>query len=354
MSLSDFWVEVVKPQANDNPESYTLPNSPIREGEERKKEVELKRDEIEDEVDIFCIETESTSTRMCELTCYWEGYSEAGINPYPLNEVPDSVKYITIAFVQPVVASNNAKRKFRNIKKILFGNKKTEQSKDQATTWAFDSTFVYSTQQIKQWIQEINARETGQKVLFSLLDTPDVHWYPNVNIPEFAKNVAATVKEWNLGGVDIDAESGMDDSQYVASFVQLISCLREEMGPNKLIIYTCYTESDFDQQILAQTKDKINILNTMAYWDDLSGMQQLFNHYAKQIGNPNKVGLGVKAGDQNNDPSTTPLNTVRSVAQWLKSSGYKRMMLWSLTRDVKSITHQNNEQWLHTMLTNLE
>eukprot|EP01084_Bolivina_argentea_P089619 161670_1 len=268
------------------------------------------------------------------ITGYWEGYTEENQDPFPLNKVPETVNYISIAFIMPV--------------------KKTGDKL--ATDWDFDDSFIYTKAAIKKWVKEINQRGTNQKVLLSILDTPTCHWYPDVNIDEFAKNISASVEEWGLGGIDVDAESGMDDpsEQYVKTFVNLIKSLKKYMSSEKVISYTCYTESSFDTDIIKQCKDDINYINTMAYWNNTDGQIALYNHYAQCIGDPNKVGIGCKAG---NGGDSTSLDTVKGVAEWYKNNDSitkKRMMLWSLTRDIKEITRLDDETYLSAMVENIQ
>eukprot|EP01084_Bolivina_argentea_P186815 321919_1 len=94
------------------------------------------------------------------ITGYWQGYDIGDKHSFPLNQVSTKVNYIPIAFINP---TNN-------------------------TIWKFMDSFQYSQDEIRQWIGDINMRETGQKILLSICDSPDFHWYPHVNIDEFAKS----------------------------------------------------------------------------------------------------------------------------------------------------------------------
>ena len=270
-----------------------------------------------------------------EIFGYWQGYSEEKVDPYPLNEVSSHVCNIGIAFIQPI--------------------KDPASTSPLATTWAFDDQFVYDKEDIKQWIQDINNRGTNQKVLLSILDTPTTHWYPDVDIDAFAKNIAADCEEWGIAGIDIDAESGMSDPQnhYVETFVFLIKSLKKYLSPDKLICYTCYTESDFDSEIIGQCKEEIAWINTMAYWLNVSEEISVFDHYVCDIGDANKVGIGVKAG---NSGDSTTLSTVKGCAEWIRDNNDikdKRMMLWSLTRDVHQITNQEDGAYLNCIYQNI-
>jgi len=268
------------------------------------------------------------------ITAYWEGYTEQGCS-FPLNQISENVNLIPIAFIQPV--------------------KDPSSTSTLATTWDFDDQFVYNKQEIREWVNEINARGTNQKVLLSILDTPTCHWYPDVDIDEFAKNIAKSCDEWCLGGIDVDAESGMKDPQteYVKTFVLLIKSLKKYLSADKIISYTCYTESSYDTEIIGQCRDDIDYINTMAYWCNKDGQISLYQHYVNDIGDNNKVGIGVKAG---NGGDSTTLDTVQECAQWIRDNNdikEKRMMLWSLTRDVKQITLKDDGTYLDTIYNNI-
>ena len=132
-----------------------------------------------------------------------------------------------------------------------------------------------------------------------------------------------------IAGIDVDAESGMSDpqEQYVKTFVNLIKSLKKYLSSDKIISYTCYTESSYDSDIIGQCKDDIDYINTMAYWCNTDGQISLYNHYVNDIDDCNKVGIGVKAG---NGGDSTTLQTVEECAQWFRDNDQicdKRMMV---------------------------
>ena len=107
--------------------------------------------------------------------------------------------------------------------------------------------------------------------------------------------------------------------------------------------------NDVDSYVLGQCKDDINYVNTMAYDNDLSGMQTLYNWYGNALGDKSRVFIGVKAGfDQN-----TQLSVVKQVAAWLKSVNTPHMMLWNLTSDIQGITGEPNGTFFNTIVTDL-
>lgn len=247
------------------------------------------------------------------ISAYWEGYMEHNTYPYPLCHIPENVEIIPIAFIAPTSDSN----------------------------WELGiAGSVYSENEIFNWINQINERGLGQKVLFSLLDTPQVHW-DEINLDLFAQNVANTINLKGLGGVDIDAESGMDPKNYVNCFVNLIKYLRKYLNDDKIITYTCYTMSNYDSNILDKVKNDIDLVHTMAYFDGITGMEHEFNFYGNLVGY-DRVSIGVRT-------TQTSLNEVQEIAQKLNEMGYHKMMLWSLTQDVPKITNKPQNTYLDTI-----
>lgn len=251
------------------------------------------------------------------ITGYWEGYIEHNVPPYPLSHIPEDVNIIPIAFIAPT--TNN--------------------------TWEWGiASSVYDSDTLFNCIDDINNRGLDQKVLFSLMDTPTVHWN-DIDLDAFAKNVADTVNTKGLGGVDIDAESGMPQNTYVSCFIGLIKSLRKYLNNDKIITYTCYTESNLDKDILTEVADDIDILHTMSYFSGLNGMRDEFDFYGRLVGY-DKVSIGVGV-DQ------TSLSEVKQIAKTLNKFGYNKMMLWSLTQDVNKLTGKPTDTWLHTITENL-
>eukprot|EP00466_Bigelowiella_natans_P016783 jgi/Bigna1/76892/fgenesh1_pg.44_\ len=246
-----------------------------------------------------------------DLIGYWEGYAENGAKPYPIQHVPNDVKYIPIAFIAPVPIEGDAHKK--------------------ATGWEFDRTFAFTPEEIKEGIKEINARNNGQEVFFSLLDTPSTHWNA-IDYDGFAENIVKGAREYGVKGFDIDIESGMPGNEFTTAFVNLIKALKKA-GPEMKITYVTMGSS-YDEDILKETKHLLEYITTMRYWD---GQQDLFKQYAAIIG-PEKVGIGVKTQE-------TSLDMVRAIAKFSRSQGSELMMLWSLTRDVHGCSGYKDGKW---------
>eukprot|EP01084_Bolivina_argentea_P288566 495293_1 len=146
--------------------------------------------------------------------------------------------------------------------------------------------------EIKEWVNDINMRGINQKVLFSICDSPDFHWYPDVNIDIFAKSIAKTVNEWNLGGININAESEMkdDENTFVDTFVKLIKSLKKYLLSDKIITYTCSYNMNIDNYthyhklILKKCARDIEYINTMNYWLNKPKQIIAYKYFVNAIG----------------------------------------------------------------------
>ena len=212
---------------------------------------------------------------------------------------------------------------------------------------------IYDESTIKSWIKELRSR--GQKVMASLLDRPECHW-DAINLKKYAKNIKILVDDWDLDGVDIDAESGMSNNHFVKSFIELIKELKMTLSNDKLISYTCYQGTQgFDGLILPHVKEDINWLNTMAYFNNFEGMIGLFNDYNTVI-DSSKINIGVKAGHNGEDQST-PLDEVIKLCKWQpnKRNGSTKsgIMLWTTNRDGPSFTKLKEWTYCNTIHQNL-
>jgi len=250
------------------------------------------------------------------FTCYWGGYFDNDKQyPQTLDMVPNFIDIVILAFVGPI---KNSK---------------------------IETTFLcsnYSAETIKMWIKKVQQR--GIKVYVSILDTPDTHW-DSINLDIFSKSLKELIVDWNLDGVDIDAESGMNSENYVNTFINLINSVKTEIC-NLPLTYTCYMGTDGpDGDILRATKDKLEYIQLMAYFFDYNSMIMLYNDY-KTIMDDNII-IGVKAGE----PDMTDLNEVKKLCLW--NTNKKGMMLWTFNRDTPQYTNQPLFSWLHIINNNL-
>jgi chitinase len=244
------------------------------------------------------------------ITAYWGGYFNSP--QQTLDKCPKYVDIVMLAFIGPLPNSTA------------------------------ETTFLcskYSKEQIKGWIKEVQSR--GTKVLMSILDTPQTHWNV-VDFEIFGNSLREIMEEWGVDGFDIDAESGMPGNVFVEKFVELINCVRNIIGNDKLLTYTCYTgDGGYDGPILTSCKDKIDFLQTMAYFDSFEGMRDLYNYYSQFM--ENNICIGVKAGN----PEGTPIDEVKKICTW--NSNKKGIMLWTFNRDNPNFTKCPEWTWSGTI-----
>ncbi|HET6842947.1 MAG TPA: hypothetical protein VFK06_14930 [Candidatus Angelobacter sp.] len=231
---------------------------------------------------------------------FWQGYSKTEPSNL-LNQVPAYVNYVTLFVAAPSPVST------------------------------VDTNYLckdYSASQQQQWSAQL--QNQGQNVLMSFMDTPSTHWN-NVNIPDFVNSVQQEVITggWNLNGVDIDLESGMT-SNWVDSFVNLISSLRNTLGPDAVITADAYTQSDDEVAVLTQVASDLSWVNTMGYFWDTEQMKSAADFYANIMGGMYKVNIGV--GVQYKKNVSTPLSEVKDLASFAQQNG-AGMMLYGLNFD---------------------
>ena len=246
------------------------------------------------------------------LTTYWGGYFKNNkTDPQTLDMTPAYVDIVILAFVGPIEDST------------------------------VETNFLcsqYSASQIKEWIK--TCHKNNIKVFVSVLDTPQNHWN-TIDLVKFSKSLKDLIDDWELDGVDIDAESGMPSEVYVDTFINLATCIKNEIKTLPLT-YTCYTGTNGpDGQILPKIKSKLDWIQLMAYFDSYEGMVYLYNDYNKIIDN---IVVGVKAGS---DSSSTSLDEVEKLALWCRNK--KGIMLWTINRDTPQYTNCPTLTWAITI-----
>jgi len=241
---------------------------------------------------------------------YWCGYRDNGKST-PLNCVPGYIDTIPLAFAGL--------------------NKNSTMTTDYLCT-------DFRKAEIQRWSQEL--RSQGQKVTMSLMDSEAVHWW-DVDLEKYARSCQQVVmEEWGLDGFDIDGEGPAIDR--LREFVPM---LRQVIGEDPVITYTCYTGSDEDTRILDQIKNDIDWVQLMTYDESFEGMVQLAEHYAKIIGKE-KIVVGVKAG-------VTSMKDSTRFARWVRENGYRGMMLWSTDMDNPSFTGKKIWSWAEAVKAGL-
>ncbi len=232
---------------------------------------------------------------------YWLGYQEGGPS---LEETPASVGVVALAFA-------------------------VNASGDQGDTITLDFlTSKHSAAEIQAGAKALQAR--GVKVLMSINGKP--HWaghpggWGNLDPKTYAANVKSiVVDDWGLDGVDLDNE----DRDYAPddNFVQVIAALRAALGPDALLTLPVYLGVGRDAY-LAEAKDDISFVATMAYWNDVPQQQAMFEAYAGLVG-PEKVAIGV--ADAANANQNTAFSDLAPLASWNPAGASKAgIMLWNL------------------------
>lgn len=250
------------------------------------------------------------------FTCYWGGYFKNDSKyPQTLDMIPEFIDIVILAFVGPLKNST------------------------------VETTFlcsIYSEDTIKVWIKK--CQNKGIKVYLSILDTPENHW-DTINIPEFVISLKKLITDWNIDGIDIDAESGMSPYNYIDSFINLINEINKQISYLPLT-YTCYMGTNSpDGKILQAVKNKLDYIQLMAYFYDYDNMILLYNDYKKIMGD--NIIIGVKAGN----PDVTSLDEVKKLCTWNRNK--KGIMLWTFNRDTPQYTNKKLLSWVHTINDNL-
>ena len=250
------------------------------------------------------------------FTTYWGGYFDNDKNyPQTLDMTPSCVDIVILAFVGP--------------------------QRDSTVETTFLCS-VYPEDKIKLWIRK--CQEKGIKVMVSILDTPTTHW-DKINLLTFAKSLKVLIDDWHLDGVDIDAESGMDQKNYIETFINLAKFVKNEIGSLPLT-YTCYTGIEGpDGKILRNIKDSIEYIQLMAYFDSCDGMISLYNDYKRVMND--RIVIGVKAGE----PDITPIDEVEKLCLW--NNNKKGMMLWTINRDTPQYTNEKLYTYTNIIKNNL-
>lgn len=249
------------------------------------------------------------------FSTYWAGYMD-NINYQTLDKTPDYIDIVILAFIGP--------------------------KKDSSIDLSFLCS-KYSEDTLKKWIKICHKKNI--KVYFSILDSPNVTWNM-VDLKLFSINLKEKMYEWEIDGIDIDAESSMPEKDYIENFINLTTYIKNEIN-HYPITYTCYTGIDGpDGNILNTIKDKIEYIQLMAYFDNYDDMIKLYQDYNMIM--KDRIVIGVKSGKDD----MTPLDEVIKLCIWnLKKKG---IMLWTINRDTPYYTGYENLTWANTIKNNLK
>eukprot|EP00755_Sulcionema_specki_P037913 Sspe_Gene.109870::Locus_90099_Transcript_1_3_Confidence_0.400_Length_1105::g.109870::m.109870 len=245
------------------------------------------------------------------LNAFWGGFNMQD-DAVPLDELPEQVTCVTLAFTGP-----------------------SQDSGSQGKWTGYSTDFLcrrYGAEKIKGWVKTVQGR--GTKVLMSVMDTPDTHW-ENVDIPAFVRNaVEVIVGEWGCDGVDIDGESG---GATVDDFVQLVGEFRRQLPQGALLTYDAYKTSGMDPAVVQAVAEEIDWVNLMAYFMSPAQYEGLFSQYTQWVGGKeSKLAIGVKCG-KDGAAQSTPLSYVSRLVDF--ASDTKRgIMLYDAAIDCPSWT----------------
>ncbi|MEO0773646.1 MAG: glycosyl hydrolase family 18 protein [Pseudomonadota bacterium] len=209
-----------------------------------------------------------------------------------------------------------------------------------------------SEDKIRAGIAAIKDRNPDTKVILSLIGTPnpEVGWNDGITDPDaFAGWLAYVAQSWGLDGFDVDNEDL--NSNPGEQFVKTVKAMRVAM-PDKTITLDTYI-FERDKDVIAELKDDLTNINTMAYFLEFEDMTQLVEQYASVIP-PEKIMIGVKADKVGPISQGTSLADTKKLAAWNPSAGQKGgMMLWNLSSDITSVTGEPDGAWLKAIEDNL-
>jgi hypothetical protein len=198
------------------------------------------------------------------------------------------------------------------------------------------------------WIRQLQAQ--GTEVLMSIMDTKDTHWN-NVDIPAFVRNFKEVAIDgpWGLNGVDIDLESGMPSGVWADTFTSLITEFRKVLGPKgtlnsggqciSRISVAGYVPSG-EVPVLQAAGNDLDWLNTMAYGNDASGNEKLFDTYSAWVEQVN-IGIGVyyQGG------ASTDLRQTELMAEFAAATANCGMMEFGMNNDCEH--YIDKPQWTY-------
>ncbi|MBZ5532538.1 MAG: hypothetical protein LAO20_13990 [Acidobacteriia bacterium] len=241
-----------------------------------------------------------------QFTSYWIGQEPTGPGHSPtLNQMPAYVDVAPLAFVG--ITSDDQ----------LDFNFLTQQN---------------SAATIQGWIKTVRAQ--GTKVLLSI----NSQQFAAIKDPSsFAQTVQNAITEWGVDGIDIDFEPPFQSP----TLITVVKQLRSTLGSGTLMTAPVYSAWTGMLNFLGQFADSLDYLTTMDYtgYPGFDTTIQLFNQYAKAIGGPEKLAIGISCMGPPQPASNnfTPLADVIKLCQWEPSQGHKQgAMLYTFSYDIKT------------------
>lgn len=231
---------------------------------------------------------------------YWEGFTKDAEGPRSLEETPDGVDVISLAFG------------------VL----------DQQDPNTIDTSFLtsqWTEAEIRAGIAAIRARGTGQKILISVNGNPNLTdgGWPALDPTTFAENTKAFLASWDLDGIDLDNETSYDPGP---AFADVIQALRSTLGPAAIISMPVYLGTTRDA-FLGTVSAEMSYVFTMAYWEGYQGQISLLQSYQELLGDDCKAGIGVGIPGMANPGQSTPFDILGKLSAYSPKAG---IMIYAL------------------------
>jgi Glycosyl hydrolases family 18 len=207
---------------------------------------------------------------------------------------------------------------------------------------------------IQGWIKTV--QKNGTKVTLSINSTA----LGTISNPQaFVQTVKQSMAEWSVDGVDLDYEPST--YTYNQTLINVVSELRQALGPDALITAPIYSRWLTDPSFLRDFAAELDFLTTMDYsgYPGFGGTTTLFNQYAQAIGTPSqpaysKVAIGMSCMGPPTSGNFTPLHDVKELCGWEPEGGTKKgAMLYTFSYDIQtrpgSGTGQPDGTWTRTI-----
>lgn len=234
------------------------------------------------------------------FNAYWSGHLDTTIK---LKNIPEYIDFITLSFASP---ENNAV----NIEYLCS---------------QYDESLLISEIKLLQ--------ENGKRVLLSIVDNPDNQW-DKIDIKEFTKNLNEKILFWGLNGIDIVAESSMNNDVYSSKFIELINTISNICGNEIYITYSCnYDNKKLDADVLSNISSDIDWVNILSFKDPSSPIEEMYNYYYIFV--KDRICICIKA-----DEDSISIEQLELIS---KSYPNKMgMALWTINRDTNIFTQKED------------
>jgi hypothetical protein len=236
---------------------------------------------------------------------YWIGQEPNPPSP-TLDEMPAYVDIVPLAFVQ-----------IDDAYQLSFGF----------------LTQHFSAAQIQGWIKTVQAN--GTKVLLSINDRK-LGSIPADQQDAFVRNVAESVAEWGVDGLDFDYEPPEDSD----TLVPLIQSLRDALPEGSVFTAPVYGAWMSCLPLLGKLAGVVDYFTTMDYtpYPGFDATISACEQYAQAIGGWSKLLIGVSCMGPSDGGNFTPLDDVKRLSAYVPEGGEAKggAMLYTFSYDVTS------------------